>query len=70
MIGYAVSIVACISTSTILLMEQLYNFDYEFGGEAANGELKTFWRWIHPSFPFCRIVLKISDLCTWRFCPT
>ena len=50
-------------------MDEFFVRDYEFGGEAANGELTTFWRWIHPIFPFIRIISKLADLCCWRFCP-
>jgi len=62
MVGYAVSIMACITASTLCLTGGIYDLD-----ENQNDRLKPIL-YLYPTFPFCRINYLLSEACSWYQC--
>jgi len=66
MVGYAVSIMATVGSSTVCLaVPSIYNF---------TEDNSYFWLKYHicvyPSIPFCRMWLALSEACAWKTCMT
>jgi len=63
MVGYAVSIMACIGASTLCLTGGIYHW----ADDLSSFRLKR-WTYIYPTFPFCRINFVLSEACSWHQC--
>jgi len=63
MVGYAVSIMACITASTLLLTGGIEVFSEDLSYTYMNR-----YSYIYPVFPFCRINYLLSEACSWHQC--
>lgn len=63
MVGYAVSIMACITASTLMLTGGIYSMSDDLS-------YMYMWRsfYIYPAFPFCRINFMLAEACSWSQC--
>ena len=63
MSGYCLSIMACITASTLCLTGGIYDL---IPGTTTYYLKK--WLYIYPTFPFCRINFLFAEACSWRQC--
>jgi hypothetical protein len=63
MVGYGVSIMACITASTLMLTGGIY----EWTDDLSSFHLQR-WTYFYPTFPFCRINFLLAEACSWYQC--
>lgn len=59
MVGYGVSIMACITASTLCLTGGIYDWSEDLTMSL------SWWTYLYPAFPFCRVNFLLAEACSW-----